>query len=388
MSNSAFIKIAWLLPTAWFYWQPSLCELTKLFSDTKVFAGLFPGFAKGFKDALDVEIVGQRKVVTVTQSATSYGDNFTYLSPKIVPRLLQFGPQVIFSSSFGIWTLLAILFKPLGGWKVVIAYEGCSPGVDYRNSPVRLSLRRAMVWAADACISNSQAGRQYLVDVLGAPPELAFVQPYEVPDERSLGAVNTELKQVSPNHNLTFTDLAHPTFLFVGGVVPRKGVKCLLEACKQLKATGHSKFNVLVVGDGSQFAELQAFTRQHQLDDCVIWVGRVNYDDIGTYFHHADVFVLPTLEDTWGMVVLEAMLMGKAILCSTGAGASELVQEGKNGYCFAPEQPQELAAAMELLLTNPDQIAAMGQRSQAIMQQYTPQAAAEAMAKVIDCITE
>lgn len=388
MSNSASIKIAWLLPTAWFYWQPSLSELTTLFSDTKVFAGLFPGFAKGFKNALDVEIVGQRKVVAVTQSATSYGDNFTYLSPKIVPRLLHFSPRVVFSSSFGIWTLLAILFKPLGGWKIVIAYEGCSPGVDYRNSPVRLSLRRAMVWAADACISNSEAGRQYLVEILGAPPELTFVQPYEVPDERSLGAVNTELKQVSPNHNLTFTDLAHPTFLFVGGVVPRKGVKCLLEACKQLKAAGHSKFNVLVVGDGSQLAELQAFTAQHKLDDCIIWVGRVNYDDIGTYFHYADVFVLPTLEDTWGMVVLEAMLLGKAILCSTGAGASELVKEGENGYCFSPDQPQELAAAMERLLTNPDQIAAMGQRSQAIMQQYTPRAAAEAMAKVIDCITE
>lgn len=375
-------KIAWLLPTAWFYWQPALSELTQHFPHTKVFTGLFPGFAKGLENTLDIELVGKQKVVAVTKSATSYGNNFTYLSPKILPRLFQYRPQVVFSSSFGIWTLLALLTKWLGGWKVVIAYEGSSPGVDYRNSPLRLGLRRAMVWVADAFITNSHAGQKYLIDCLGAPPELTFVQPYEVPDCRSLSEVNEALEWVAPGQPLRFSDLKRPVFLFVGSVVPRKGVACLLEACKLLKNAGSREFSVLLVGDGPQREDLQTFTQKHQLENCVIWVGRVSYGDMGSYFHHADVFVLPTLEDTWGMVVLEAMLLGKAVLCSTGAGAAELMLEGENGYRFPPDNPQVLAAAMQRLIENPDQLAEMGQRSQDIMAHYSPQKAGEFLSRV------
>lgn len=381
------LRVAWLLPTAWFYWQPSLSELAKLFPKTKVFTGLFPGFAKGFENTLDVEVVGERKVVAVTQSSTSYGDSFTYLSPKIVIRLLQYRPHIIFSSSFGVWTILALLLKFIGGWKVIIAYEGSSPGVDYRHSPLRLWLRRAMVWAADACITNSHGGHNYLTHVLGAAKDRVVVQPYEVPDVRSLAAINPTLERVSQENALTFSELHRPVFLFVGQIVPRKGVRHLLEACHLLQQANAGHFSLLIVGDGAERAELQALTQAYQLNEVVTWVGRVDYSDISTYFHHADVFVLPTLEDTWGLVVLEAMLLGKPVLCSKGAGASELILDGENGYCFAPNHPGELAEAMQRLIQHPDQIPAMGQRSQALMHQYRPDVAATRMAELITCVT-
>ena len=381
------LRIAWLLPTAWFYWQPSLSELTKLFPKTKIFTGLFPGFAQGFENALDIEVVGERKVVAVTQSKISYGDNFTYLSPEIIPRLLNYKPDIVFSSSFGIWSILALVFKLIGGWKVVIAYEGSSPGVDYRNSKLRLALRRIMVRLSDACITNSYAGHDYLVNSLKASKGRVFVQPYEVPDVRSLTAINENLELVSQDNNLKFSDLQHPVFLFVGSIVPRKGVQCLLEACRILKESRLKPFTILVVGDGDQQSELQGLSQNYQLEDYVLWAGRVEYDNISTYFHRADVFILPTLEDTWGMVVLEAMLLGKPILCSKGAGASELVLDGKNGYCFEPNNPDELATVMQKIIDNPDSIHLMGQRSKDIMSQYSPQAAAEFMTKIIALIT-
>lgn len=143
--------IVWLLPSAFFYWQPAFSALTQVFPDTRIFAGCFPGFAKSFKNTIDVEVLNSRKVIAVTESKTSYGDNFIYLSPKIIPKLFKYQPDVIFSSSFGVWSILEILFKLLGGWRVIIAYEGSSPGSDYRNSKLRLLLRRMMVHAVDAC---------------------------------------------------------------------------------------------------------------------------------------------------------------------------------------------------------------------------------------------
>lgn len=372
------LRIAWLLPVAWFYWQPSLGKFAQLFPQTTVFTGLFPGFAKGLEGSLKVEVVGQFRVIELTRDESSYGDNFTYLSPRIIGHLLRLRPQVIFSSSFGIWTVIAVLLKPLMGWRLVIAYEGSSPGVDYRNSALRLAVRRFMVWLADACISNSRAGQEYLVEVLWAKPNRVFVQPYEIPDEKTLpGGADSEASMAARQR---------PIFLFVGHIIPRKGLPLLLNACATLQQRGYENYTLLVVGSGSQQEELEAFCQANHLKDRVQWAGRISYDQIGSYFRGADVFVFPTQEDTWGVVTLEAMLLGKPILCSRGAGTSELVVNGENGYVFAPDAAEELADLMQTFLDHPEMIAAMGERSQQIMSRYTPIAAAKCLADITELV--
>jgi glycosyltransferase involved in cell wall biosynthesis len=371
------IRVAWLLPVAWFYWQPAISEYARFFPNTTVFTGLFPGFAKGIEGTLNIEVVGKFRVIEINRDEDSYGDNFTYLSPSIIGHLWRFRPQVIFASSFGVWTILALLLKPLWWWRVIIAYEGSSPGVDYRNSAVRLFVRRLMVWLADACITNSQAGSVYLREILKAKPDRVFVQPYEIPDERTLPE-STPVELASA--------LARPIFLFVGHVIPRKGLPLLLQACAILQTRGYDRYTVQVVGDGTHQAELAVFCQEQHLSDRVQWVGRVAFDRIGTYFQAADVFVFPTLEDTWGVVTLEAMLLGKPVLCSTGAGTAELVRSGENGYVFAPDDPMKLADLMQQFLDNPDLIPIMGARSQQIMAEYTPVAAAQCLAGITELV--
>jgi glycosyltransferase involved in cell wall biosynthesis len=376
------LRIAWLLPTAWFYWQPALSEFTKLFPQTRIFTGLWPGFAQGYEDTLAVEVIGNKKVIELAAGTTGYGSNFTYLSPSIVNHLLRFRPQIIFSSSFGVWTILALLFKPVGRWRVVIAYEGSSPGVDYRNSATRLSLRRAMVWAADACITNSQAGKDYLIEILKAKSDRVFAQPYEVPAAQSLSGSSPA---VEPNE---FKQLQRPVFVFVGSIIPRKGLHLLLEACVVLQKQGCSNYTLLIVGDGSQREELEAFCQSQNLQDCVKWTGRVDYNLMGDYFQNSDVFILPTLEDTWGMVVLEAMILGKPVLCSQWAGASDLVAEGQNGYVFDPRDSAGVAKVMRHFIDNPSLIRSMGQASQQLIAQHTPEAAAQFLTSITTLVWE
>jgi len=85
-------------------------------------------------------------------------------------------------------------------------------------------------------------------------------------------------------------------------------------------------------------------------------------------------------------VTLEAMLLGKPILCSKGAGTSELVVHGENGYVFSPDDADELADLMQKFLDYPETIPAMGKRSQEIMAKYTPEAAAQCLAKVTELV--
>lgn len=380
MSKTETLRIAWLLTSAFYYWQPTMSSLTELFPQTTVFTSRWPGFASGLENSFKVEVVGQRKVIAITKDSKGYGNNFTYLPLSIVGRLLEFKPDIIFSNSFGIWTLLSLLFKPLGKWRVVIAYEGSSPGVDYRNSALRLALRRAMVKASDACITNSNAGKAYLTDILKAEPERVFAHPYEVPATNPSKKI-TELKSA-------LAIFKRPIFLFVGGIIPRKGLHLLLQACTLLKKQGYNNYTLLVVGDGSQQEELQNYSQQNDLTESVKWMGRVDYDSVRAYFDRADVFVLPTLEDTWGMVVLEAMVMGKPILCSKWAGASELVIDGKNGYCFDPYETEQLAQLMSRFIDDPELAVRLGDNSQQLMRQYTPEAAAQFLAKVTSLVLE
>ncbi|NHC35709.1 glycosyltransferase family 4 protein [Scytonema millei] len=378
MDRNQNFRIAWLLPVAWFYWQPAIGQFTQIFPQTKVFTGLFPGFARGFENSFVVEVVGKFQVLETARETTGYGSNFTYLSPRIIFHLLRLRPHAIFSSSFGIWTILALLLKPLCWWRVIIAYEGSSPGVDYRNSALRLLIRRLMVKLADACITNSHAGKAYLVDILNAKDSRVFVQPYEIPDTKTLA--------IQENIELDNSQLQRPVFLFVGHIIPRKGLQILLEACKILHQQGYREYTLQVVGNGSQQEELEKFAQEYHLTDCIQWVGRVDYNLISAYFRNADVFVLPTLEDTWGVVVLEAMLLGKPVLCSTGAGTSELIVNGENGYVFDPNQPEKLAELMRQFIDRPTAIENMGKKSQQIMSQYTPEAASKCLAQVTNLV--
>lgn len=340
-----------------------------------IFAGWWKGYAPGFENSFPVDVAGERKVLKLTHSATSYGSNFTYLPLNIVKKLFEFKPDLVFSNSFGVWTILALLFKPLGRWRVVIAYEGSSPGVDYRNSAVRLLVRRMMVQVADACITNSQAGKAYLIDVLRARSDRVFAHPYEVPSSKALS--EQAIAQQLPD-----TPLQHPIFLFVGSVESRKGLHLLLEACTILASRGSGTYTLTIVGDGEKRSELEEYCQTQGLQDRVQWVGRVEYGQLGAFFLNADVFILPTLEDTWGVVVSEAMALGKAILCSKWAGAVELVVHGENGYVFDPHDPTEIAAAMQHFIEDPGLSMRMGRRSKELIEQYTPEHAAKFLAQV------
>ncbi|WNZ27682.1 glycosyltransferase family 4 protein [Leptolyngbya sp. NK1-12] len=374
------LRIAWLFPSLAFanYWHPVLSEYTKLYPQTIVYTGEWHGFAAGFENTFQLVTVGQMQFIAAHRSKVGYSQGFIKASPAIVPHLLQFRPNVIFTTGFCIWTILAVLFKPIGRWRIVLLYEGSAPGVDYCHSPFRLFLRRILGWSADACITNSLAGQEYLTKVLNISKAKVRAQPYQVPNAQAL------LTQVSdPDLSLSSR---RPIFLFTGQLIPRKGLRQLLEACQILQHWRYQNYTLLIAGDGPEREELQAFSRAAQLESCVQWLGWISYGQLGAYFRMADVFILPTLEDTWGMVILEAMAFGKPILCSQWAGASELVIEGENGYRFDAHDPQTIAAAMRRLIDCPELIPRMGQRSQELIATYTPEASALFLAKVTDAV--
>ncbi|MBW4495631.1 MAG: glycosyltransferase family 4 protein [Oscillatoria princeps RMCB-10] len=376
------LRIAWLVPSVELgaYWQPVLREFTKVYKNTIFYTGqVWPGFDPAAPGASAIQLVGETKFVETTKIKTGYDRGFIVVSPSIVGDLLKFKPDLIFAQAFSLWTVLAVLLQPIGRWRTVIIYDGSSPNTDFRDSGFRSFARRILSRFAEAFVSNSQAGAKYLMEVLNAKPDRIFTRTYLVPDAEAL------LQRLDKSE-LPELKLQHPIFLYVGRITQRKGLKTLLEACSILKNQGYCNYTLLIVGDGDQRPELEAFIKERNIEDRVTWAGWVDYGRLGAYFSQADVFVFPTYEDVWGMVVPEAMVFGKPVLCSKGAAAAELIQEGENGYIFDPHNPKELAHVMGILLDNPELIASMGERSHQLIAKTTPQTAAQAFAEVASLV--
>jgi glycosyltransferase involved in cell wall biosynthesis len=376
------LRIAWLVPHVELgaYWQPVLREFTKVFKNTIFYTGrVWPGFDPNVPGADVIKLVGEMKSIEVSKMATGCNRRIMILSPGIVGHLFQFKPDVILTQAYSLWTLLALLFKPWGKWKLIVIYDGSSPNSDFQDSQLRSLFRRVMSRYADAFVANSEGAKNYLIEGVGAKPEQVFRKTYLVPDA-------TTLQQNLNNNEIAELQLKRPIFLYVGRIIYRKGIKALLEACSILQYQGYVDYTLLLIGIGEQRQELEAFIKDRNLEDRVIWVGWVDYGCLGAYFQQSDVFVFPTLEDIWGMVALEAMVFGKPVLCSKWAGAVELIIEGKNGYIFDPYKPEQLAESMRRFLDSPELIDSMGEQAQQLISQKNPLSAAHSFAEVISFV--
>jgi glycosyltransferase involved in cell wall biosynthesis len=368
------LRVAFLLTVAPVYWHPLLSKMTRSVYQLRLFTAGWPNYARGFENTFEFKVVGSRKIFSLNHRQKRYGAGFMYLSPFILKYLKQFKPNIIFADGFCIWTALVLLWKASQSWRVIIVYDGSSPNVDFRNNKFRLLLRRTMAQHTDGWITNTNAGRSYLVEALGVPIQNVSVHPYLVPDLNAmLGEEPPELPSTIPKCLI---------FLVVGQLIPRKGIEELLEGCALLIEAGYSNFKVWIIGEGWQKNDLTDLGITKGLETHLCWIGKVHYQQLGYFLRQVDIFIFPTLEDVWGMSVPEAMIFGKPIICSKWAGSAELVIEGQNGHHFDPREPQQLAKLMRDYIDVPEKIAQMGIRSQQIMKEYDINTAAQFMAEL------
>jgi glycosyltransferase involved in cell wall biosynthesis len=358
-----------------YYCQPLYREFTKLFPNTVIFTGNWPGHLPGYEESFTVQQLGGFKFFAFERTATGADTGFMRAPASILPELRRFRPSVIFTSSFTIWTLYALIYKAFSRCRVIALWDGTPPATAYLKSPIRLRLRRTLARFIDAVVTNSHAGERYLRDVLRIPESRILRHPYQVPEPGAL---------CSGQHGESPLKLySHPVFLFVGSLIARKGWRYLLEAGAQLVQRGMDSFSVVLAGDGEQRQDLLRMVAALRLESIVHLTGQMRYEDLGALFLTSDVFVLPTLEDVWAVVVLEAMAFGKPVLCSQYAGAKEMVEHGVNGYVFDPRNPGELAEHMARFIQQPGLIAEFGQKSKEIISPYTPERAAIVLGRLV-----
>ncbi len=158
-----------------------------------------------------------------------------------------------------------------------------------------------------------------------------------------------------------------PTVLASGGIKPRKGTHVLIEALARVRATVPDA-QLVITGhqeDNAYLLRVQQQIRQLGLESCVHLLGMIPEDDLLSWYQHADVFALPSLNvggqfEGFGLVFLEAGACGLPVVGTSGSGVAEAIRDGETGFLVPQNDADALADAITRLLTDDALRAQMG----------------------------
>ena len=176
-------------------------------------------------------------------------------------------------------------------------------------------------------------------------------------------------------------DVKGVMILYVGQLIPRKGVKELLSAWSSVADKNNA--TLVYVGGGEQEQDLRKQISEENISN-VILTGAIDYEQIAIYYKAADCFIIPTTEDNWSLVVPEAMACGLPVACSKYNGCyPELIQPG-NGWVFDCFDQEDTKKTICRIIDNKDRLSLMGEESRKIVSVHTAERAAQSIMDAIE----
>lgn len=154
----------------------------------------------------------------------------------------------------------------------------------------------------------------------------------------------------------------------VARLEPVKGVRYFIESIPLITQSLNHQITFLIVGDGSLRNELEQQAKSLNVD--IKFLGERN--DVPEILTISDIFVLPSLMEGFGIVLLEAMILGKPVIATSVGGIPEIVVDKETGLLVPPSNPEKLAAAIIQLLENSSLRKKLGEKGkQRVLQNYT-----------------
>jgi D-inositol-3-phosphate glycosyltransferase len=214
----------------------------------------------------------------------------------------------------------------------------------------RIRAESEVVACSDAITASCLAERAQLVRLYGAPPERVEIVPPGV-----VHAFFSPGDRGGARHPLGLGD--HPVLLFVGRIQPLKGVDVAVRTLAELSSTRPDAVLLAVGGpsgsDGeSELARARALADDLGVADRVRWVEPQPHHLLSTYYRAADVVVVPSRSESFGLVALEAAACGTPVVAAAVGGLRTLVEHGRTGFLVEGRDAGVFAAYVEEILGN------------------------------------
>ena len=260
------------------------------------------------------------------------------------------------------------MFHTLGEMKNRIAQSD-----EEREGPYRIDGEKRVIERANRIIAATLAEQQQLQYLYKAkkskisiiPPGVDISHFYPIPKDEARQYIG-----LSSDEKIV---------LFVGRIEPLKGLDTLLKAISGRRAATMGSVTLVIIG-GDPNASTQDMSaemvRIHQLSDdlslgrMVAFLGKRAQDTLPYYYSAADVLVMPSRYESFGMVALEAMACGTPVIASEVGGLAFLIKDGETGYHVPDQDPDALCDKLVMVLNNLDQHKKMGLRAAEYARDY------------------
>jgi D-inositol-3-phosphate glycosyltransferase len=273
---------------------------------------------------------------------------------------------------------VAAIFKEVWGVPLVASFHtlgelkgraALSP--DEREEAVRTSIEARLMAQADRIVAATAVDREQMVRFYGAAPQKIRIVPGGVDLDRFRPL------ERGPARQAFGIDAADPVLLFVGRIQPLKGVEVLLRAAALLAAE-LPRLRVLVVGglgdgrgpEARELRRLHGIAAALGIADRVAWLGAVEQARLPALYAAADVTVMPSAYESFGLVAVESLACGTPVVATRVGGLATIVQDGTNGLLVPWRDPALFADRIRTILTDDALRQAMCARAPLTVRRY------------------
>jgi len=375
------IKITWTTRAFTNYRLPVFIELNKLSNGNLTLIFNKEIVRQELQDKLYSELgsraiglSGEKRIIGKNMENAAFANRGIRipLQKGLIKKIKNTEPDVLISDGFFQWTYGSLMVNILKKTPHIMCYERTAH-TERNVQWYRVFYRKMAIRWINEIICSGSLCRDY-VHSLGYPR-----------DKIHSGHMVADVNQLAHNTKLVTSDKikefkhhfnADKVFLYTGQIIPRKGIRELVDAWHDSMLLNNPKVALVLIGDGEQIEEMRNLVKQRKISN-IFLEGKVPYNEIAAYYAMADVFIIPTLEDNWSLVVPEAMATGLPIACSCYNGLWPELVKPENGWVFDPLNHNKFTHSLNKVYEEQESFNLMGKYSQQIIQNHTPSKAAE-----------
>ena len=265
----------------------------------------------------------------------------------ILKKVRETNPDYIISFEYSLTTQYLLFLKAFGlvrkkvGSMIDDSLDICMTG----RSKLRKIIRDSTVGKLDFVVLLSDEIAQFYQQEFKFSPEQTIVAPLlQIPD--NIRRNKNDLETLATQYIEEFSLKGKKVLLYVGRFSPEKALPQFLEnVANIIKETEDLIF--VLVGEGTEKENLLAIIEENNISDKVIFPGRFDGEKLHPWYLCASGLVLPSISETYGAVVDEALIFGLKVLCSQLAGATAIINSD-NGLIFDPTDKQDTADKFKL----------------------------------------
>jgi len=222
-------------------------------------------------------------------------------------------------------------------------------GIGEGEPELRIHAERKLVKDCHRIIASTEKGKEDLITYYDAVPEAVSIVPCGV----NLDLFRPIQRETARRHlGLNGESI----LLFVGRMIPLKGIDNMFKAMAHLEGRQRIKL-VLIGGDDHRQAEMQrlrSLSRTLRINEEVVFIGSVKQEALPFFYSAADLCVVPSYYESFGLVVLESLACGTPVVATNVGCAESVIRYGETGYVVTDNDPGRLADKISRLLSTPN----------------------------------